>query len=1059
MTIMERLIAFTLRRRVTVLMMAASALLVGVVSYTGLPLELLPSGLQEPEVTIHIPVPSSTPMEVLEQVVRPTEEAVRTIPGIKNLTSRAGATRARVSVEFGRDVDLDLATAELRDRLERARLQWPDQVEDYFIWRFNADTDIPVFSFAIDLERYSDEVTFLVEEKVIKPIEALPGVARVRCWGLLDDQIRVSVDRQAALAQRISIYELVQELRRANVQVTGGRIEEGGVRYTVRTDARLRGVEELRRLPLNAGGLRLEQIADVRPVKAVKEFMALSRNKRSLWCMVYKESSANTVATAARVRSMVTGPISEDSRLRELGGRPRLYERSDFGLMITGALDTLRRTATTGAVLALLVLFFFLRRLRLTLVITLSIPLTLLITLGGLYFGGSSLNVLSMLGITVSIGMLIDNSIVVAESIARHRELGAAPLEAARRGASEVALAITLSTMTTVAAFLPLIFMTGEDQLGFFTRGIGSALCLAVVLSLLVALLFIPLATVLVRSRETRRPGLLGRSALLEGARRLYVRSLRWTLAHRLQTFLVAGGLVAGLTAAAWDRVSLTDVRSESGGRLRIGVELDRNFTLADAHEAMTTIGRWLDRHAEEHAIRHFWCFFRENGGGFRVDLDHQDMSRTRATAERLDAELPRLAGVHYSLGVEDRAPEEHQLRLAIYGPDPRVLLRLSREIAGLLENVPGVLSVTSNQEEGPEELHIVPDRDRAALYGVDPRALRGTVEAGIRGHRFSDLVSEDQEIPLIAQHKGADTATYVQVRDMPIPTQEAGRVPLAHVAATRFTRGPGEIHRRNGRIQATLTIEADPERHAEVARRLRMLLADHPLPRGYSFKENKAEQLDRAGDELRGSVLLSATFVFLLMGVLFESFVLPFAVMVTIPFSWAGALWLLALTGRPLDFVGAIGVFVLVGVVVNNGIVLVDCARRHLHALGSRGAAEGDVALRPEALARAAHDRFRPILMTAATTVVGLLPMAVADSGGSQISYRALAQVVIGGLAVATAFTLYFVPLLFTLADDVRRATAGLLGETVLAARGQASPRTSTQPLQSGAGFSRQRA
>ncbi|MEE2714258.1 MAG: efflux RND transporter permease subunit [Planctomycetota bacterium] len=1008
-------IASTLRRRVTVLMLAAAVVLVGLISYFLIPLELAPKGFQNESVSIWVPVTSSNPSEVQEQVIRPAEELVRTIPGITRIASRASANRASLYVQFSREVDLDLAVAELRDRMERARSVWPADVRQYFIRRFNLDTDLPVAPFALDLNSgYSDEIGFLVEENVIKRLEALPGIAQVTCWGLLRDQVRIFVDRDKAEAMGISIYELTQTLTKSNVELSGGEIEDGETRFVLRTDARFRTLEEIRAFPVNSDGLRLNEIARVEPMKAIRDSMSMSRNRHSLWCQVFKESSANAVDVSKRIQGFLD-VLAQDNRLSQLGVTVRPYPDMDMGIIITNALDTLRVTAAWGAMLAVIVLFFFLRRLSPTLIITTGIPLSLLLTLAYLYFSGGTLNIFSMLGITVSIGMLIDNSIVVVENIFRHRELGLPAMEAARRGASEVALAITLSTLTTVAAFLPIIFMSGNEQLSFFTSAIGLPLCAAVLSSLLVALVFIPLGTIVLAPRRIKSEDSSKgwqHSRLINGSRDLYARSLSRALNCRLLVLLAVVAVVWGATYSAWERLPKVDMMSDHGGRISMGVHLGRNFSLQDAYDEMKFLGSWIEENQDRYGVKHFWCRFDKRRGRMSVVLNDQDMAWTKAVAKRMKEDVPERPGVRLRFSIDDGNTEERgKLVLDIHGPDAGELSRISEEIVDLLEPTEGILAVTSNLDEGEQEIHIVPDREQAARYDIDPRTLRGTLEYGIRGWRFSDLVMDEREIPLIIEYEGAESRNLPELKELRIPTGTGSQVPLSSVAEVKVAPGFGEIRRVDGKVSARLTLEVDGDNAEAVLPAVRSRLAAYPLPDGYSFNEPRKDELDEAMEEMYSAVLLAVVFVFLLMGILFESFILPLAVLVAVPFSWAGAVWGLALTDTPFDFVGAIGVIVLVGIVVNNGIVLIDCAHRHIK----------DGMTRRDALIEAGRTRFRPILMTAATTVVGLIPMALSDGGGSQISYKALSRALIGGLMISTFFTLFFVPILYTLFDDLR--------------------------------------
>ncbi len=1022
---LAEVVAFTLSRRVTVLVLAVLTVVVGVIAFRRLPVELIPPGMSSAQITVSIPVDAANPAEVQETVVRPTEENLRTIPGIVRLVSFAGPNSAQIRLEFSKTVDIDLAVAEVRDRVERSRPSWPREVRRYNIFRFNADTDIPILSFGITFEKRSDDLTFLIDEKVTKTLEAVPGVARVQVWGLLDDQIRIYVDRNKALAAGIDLYRLTQDLESANLDVSGGEIDDGGVKYSLKTAGRFRSIEDVREYPIRPG-IKLGQIADVRPEQAVRDFIALYRNEFALWCIVQKESTANTVATCRLVEEAIRTKISTDKSLRDVGAAVRLEGAFNTGNLIQDALDTLRTTAQDGAWLAVLVLLVFLRRFRLTLIITLAIPMALLLTAAWAAATGDSLNLLSLLGITIAIGMLVDNAIVVTECILQKRDQGFAPLAAAQAGAAEVALAVTLSTLTTVVAFLPIIFMSGDRDVTFFTSAIGMPLCVSVSASLVVALVFVPLATVVCYPRHfdaAGGPRLLARLRSSPGFDRMaaaYGRSLGRVLSAPRLTAAAVVVVSTGLTYVAWEKLPKTDVISSEGGKLKIDVALDGNFSLNEAFKTFTELGRTVERLSPELGIKSYWSFFRRNGGSFDISLSAKNPRQTADAAVRLRTALPKLPGVRIQAGKSDDASEKSKITFRLTGPDVAVLEVVARDAAELMAGVPGVSRAKSDLEAAAREIHILPDREKLNRLGVVPEALWGTVQYGIRGFPLNELASGEREIPLVVMFDGGNEATLSELRETPLFAGEGGRVPLSAVADLAVTRGFTGIRREGGKIGATITVDVlDPKAKEDVRKSVKSLIDRLPLPDGYGFEDLRGAEMGAAFREAKIAALLAAVFVLLLMGIMFESFVLPFAVLFSAPFSWTGAIWLLALTDTPLDIVGFISFILLVGVVVNNGIVLVDCA----HRLRTEGLS------RTEALTEAGRLRLRPILMTALTTIVGLLPTGFAEESNSQISYKALALAVIGGMTVATLLQLYIVPVAYVLLDDFRKTAAAFFG------------------------------
>ncbi|HMS17767.1 MAG TPA: efflux RND transporter permease subunit, partial [Planctomycetota bacterium] len=601
-----------------------------------------------------------------------------------------------------------------------------------------------------------------------------------------------------------------------------------------------------------------------------------------------------------------------------------------------------------------------------------------------------------------------------------HRESGLSRVEAARVGVSEVGLAITLSTLTTVAAFLPIIFMGGNANITFFTSAIGLPLCVAVLGSLLVALVFIPLGTVVFSPKASlsSTSGWL-KPPDLRRCRAAYSRVLGVALKNRLAAILFVGLFVVGISMLAMKRVPRVDLVSERGGSLAIEVEMDKNFSLFDADREMQFLGQFLEERMEAYGIAHHWCWYGKRGGRLSLSLTHRDIEKTRALARKLKKELPPRPGVRLDMRVDDGSPEDRgKLNLDVFGPDPERLRSISEEIGKLCASVDGVLSVRLDLEPSDEEIQIRPRRSETARFGADPRVVRGTVEYGIRGFRFGDLLVNEKEIPLIIEYDTTGDIDLAQLRELQVPTDRGGIQPLSALADIKVTLGVGEIRRTNGQVRSRIPGEPSEGQGGATADRLRTALTAYELPNGYRYFETSQDDMKETQKEMTSAVILAVTLVFLLMGIMFESFILPLAVVIAIPFSWAGLLWALAVTGIPLDMIGSIGVIVLVGVVVNNGIVLIDRARRNIDEGLERTAALVDAGL----------TRFRPIMMTAGTTVVGLLPMAVAQSS-SQISYRALSVALIGGLLVSTFFTLVFVPLLFSLFDDLRTMFFRALG------------------------------
>ena len=1040
-------VSSTLRRPVTVFMVFCTTLLIGLIASREMPLELLPSGFVNTSVSISIPVPDANPNEVEEQVTRPTVETLRQISGVDEITTSSSKNRARINISFGRSRDPDEAFAEVRDLMEIAKLSWPEEVQEYFTFRFNLDTDLPIFSFGIMIDEYDDDTTFLVDEKVIKEIEAIDGVARVQVWGLVDDTVRIWIDRDRARARGISIYEVAQQLSQDNVDVAGGRIRDGGRDFYLRSRGRFESLDELRDYPIRPG-LTLSDVAEVGTALSLRNFVFRLNDKRALWLNVNKEATANTVELSERIKAKLNGKIMRDPRLAEKGWEWFTPELRNVGFVVTNALETLVSSASIGALLAVLPLLFFLRRLRPTIIITLAIPASLLITLGTIYFTGGTMNILSMLGITIAVGMLVDNSIVVVENIFRHRRLGSSSWRAALQGTSEVALAITLATLTTVAAFVPLIFMNKNAEASFFTKGIGLPVCYAVLASLFVALFFIPLTTVLLgrlsggsrreslRSRETDEaaaPNLVRRvaSVLVWPLDRLYDfivgtigRGLELALRFRFLAIVFGVLLPIAVTVPLFGKMGKSGFGDESGGHLSVNVDLESNFTLKDSDAVFKQITQSLETVREEVGIDYTFHGFSRTGGFYNIGMLDKGADHAKSATKVVREAMPEIPGVNIQVGIERQNDERTALKVRIWGEDVDTLERIGEDLRQRIEKVEEVESVKANVEAISDEIVVEPDRERMQTLGVDPRAFFGSIQYGIRGQRLPDFQADERKIPMIIEYDDRAAPSAVDLLGTEVWSRRGTMLPMSSLAKVSYRKGYGTIRKVNGKSSVELKIDTNTDDREGLSARLRETLSAYDMPDGYSMSNESSEDFARDINEMSLTMLLSCVLVAILMGILFESFHLPLAILPSIIFGMIGAVWFLHLTDTSLDMLGLIGGVVLVGIVINNGIVLLDGA----HRLRMRGVP------RHEALIRAGKVRVRPILMTAATTVVGLLPMAVVDNPGSFVSYKALARGVMGGLIVSTFSTLLLVPVFYTLLDDLAMWMKRLAG--VLAGR-----------------------
>jgi HAE1 family hydrophobic/amphiphilic exporter-1 len=1004
---------FALNRPVTVSMGLLAILVLGAIAWVRIPVQLMPAGFDYPYLWVWVPYPNSTPRETERMIVQPIEDAIETLPGVREIEARAGQEYARFSIEFDQDTDMSEAWAGLMDRLERTRPELPDDLENFYVYKYNPEDD-PILWAAVSIPDDADDPAYVIETRIQKVLERVPGVAQVEFHGAHRARVYVDFNRESVERHNASLYQVMQILQRENFTMPSGEIRADGRVVLVRSLATLESRDQIAALPIGRG-LKLEDIADIVVARPANTSIHRVNGLNAASIDVFKESGANTIEVCRRVQAAVDG-LADDPKLDGYA----IHRFFDQGDLIQESIDNLTNTAMQGGALAILVLLFFLRRIRVTLLIAVSIPLSLLMTVVIQYLVGESINLLVMMGMMLSVGMTVDNSIVVVESIYRRRELGDSPYDAALRGTSEVALAILAATSTTIVVFLPLILMSDDAQFSFFMGKLGLPVCYALGCSMFVALILVPLATVTVAATPPAPP-----SRIIEWVTERYARVLTATLRHRTTAIVVFLVSMWSCTIPA-SQMNRTD--ESEGGIIDfvIGMHFPTSFTVAEIDEAITNIETMVLDRQDEWRIRAVRA--RRWGGGQRgfVMAFMDKRQRGDITKEEITKLLPDLLeerempGVETWVGWRRNMDSGTTLKVNITGPDSDKLVELGDEIVRRLKDAEGILGVEAEtSERGANELHVLIDRERAARYGVSPTILARTVAFGFRGAPLRPVLMDGREVPMQAGFRLEDRSNIGKLRDFGIWSPTMGQVALGTVAEFKFTKGFGTIRRRDRRTTLGVTVTMDEEDLGTGYERIEQALSTLQLPRGYEW--SRGRRWSRLGEQNRAqkfALFLSVSFVFLLMGMLFESFWTPVAVIVSIPFAFVGAYWMLFLTGTTLEMMAGIGMVILVGIVVNNAIVLVDRVQQY----------RDEGVPRDEALVSGGRDRFRPIVMTAATTIVGLLPMAIGDSAIVGTPYYPLGRAVIGGLLASTVLSLVFVPLFYSFFDDLKALAVGTI-------------------------------
>ena len=1020
---------FSLRRRITVLVLLLAIIVVGWVAGIGIPVELFPRGFTGQNLMVLVPWQNAPTQEVLDKITLPLEEELSTVRGLDRINSWSSVGRCNVFIRFKQGTDMDVAYREVRDRVQRARLLFPDDVDRVFIRKEDA-SGIPVAVLGLAIDPSLTDPYNLIKREILQPLERIDGVANVRADGLEEKEIIIEVDRQRAESHGLNLYELAMNLGSDNFSMASGNVRDAGRKFLLRSVATYRSIEELENRPVTPN-IRLKDIAKIRYEEAEKRYSVRVNSRPAVAAVVFKEGEANTVEVSRQINTV----------FESLKSNPRLaglYMESLFnqGEVVEESLRTLVQSGLIGGGFAALVLFVFLRRFRLTAIITLSIPLSLLMALVVMFFSGESLNILTILGLMIGVGMLVDNSIVVAENIHRHHKDGLNRRDACVRGAGEIALAITMATLTTIVVFVPVALVEGQGQ--FFLMRLALPISVSLVASLFVALVFIPLSVYLTlpanggttsvswfRRLHERANAVLRHfyEQTFERGNHAYNHALAFFLQHRLDLVLVLALAFAATQMFAFKKIRVVENQEEDRTSFSLSVEASNEYGFEDLGDYFREAEKLLADRQEEYSLKGYFIFYRTRGGEIQgwFDEDKPMKLSAKEVGEALMKALPKKPGIKVFYGNENRNQEAKGEEVFVFhleGDDPLILDEVARRIEPRLLALPGVLGIRKGEEAAPSEMALVIDRDRANASSVSPEVIAGLIGYALRGSSLPKYNDDGREIPVRIRFQESDRESLADLGAFRVPTATGETLPLSALTDARILSTPKGVFRNNKKVSHTLTAELKKENSRETREQLMALQGQIDLPEGVSFGTSRGPTINEEIANMIFAAAVSILFIYLLMGFLFESFILPLSIILTIPLAGIGVAWIHVVAGKDIDFLGMVGAILLIGVVVNNGIVLIDYVNR----------LRGQGYDRRAALLRAADRRFRPIAMTALTTIIGMIPLTLTQPSNLGLSYKSFGLTLIGGMSTATLLTLLVVPVFYTLFDDARIALTRLV-------------------------------
>ncbi|MGB3726559.1 MAG: efflux RND transporter permease subunit [Glaciecola sp.] len=1001
------LAAFALRRPVTISMLFLSLLLLGLGASRLLPLEKFP-GIDFPELFIQVPYQDATPAEIEKMITRPVEEALATMSGIKRLRSYSDENSAQIQVRFDWDANIKAKSIEAREKIDAIRHLLPNDVERVMVYKFNL-SDMPVFQLRLSSDRDISNSYDMLERNLKMPIERVKGVSRVELYGVQKKQIsiRLHPDRLAAL--HVDIAGLFATLQNANFSMTAGQFYDVNQKITVNPSGEYQSIDEIADLYISRN-VRLRDIADVGfETPKAEEGRHLDKT-HAIGLNIYRESDANLVEVSQAVMAQI-----DAARQSTAFNGINLFVMDDEANSVTTSLQDLLNSGLVGALLSIAVLYLFLRNLATTLVVVLSVPFAICITLACMYFLGYTLNILSLMGLMLAVGMLVDNAVVVTESIFQEREKDSNVHQATKKGVGLVSLAVIAGTATTAIVFLPNIVGV-KAELTVFLEHVAVSICISLFASLLLAQTLIPLLTTKLKIKPkpaTTKPNKL---------KAKYESVLRWTLANQGKTALIAI-LILASTAIPMSNLKSHEDNNGSQGRVWLNYNIQGNYSLDEVEVAVAKMEDYLYANQERFHIKQVYSYFRSGFAVSGITLEDDLPIKVSDLKQQIKEEFPLFVRAKPSFQWDSGSGGG--VRITLFGQSSETLMQIADNIVPILDSVDGLTDVKADIDAQNVELQVTVDRQKAFRYGLSANEVANIISTALRGTNLRTFRNDAEgEINIRLLYDESLQTSLSKLKNLTVLRDANQNVTLDMLASMTVKPRMSQIQRSSR--QTSLDLGANLENDLtidEAKERIESIMQNVALPSGYSWSlEGSFQRQDEDESIMMTNMLLAIVMIYIVMAALFESLLLPTAVLTSLIFSFTGVFWAFLITGNPMTVMGMIGMLILMGIVVNNGIVLVD----RINQLVNSGLSVH------KAIIDGCLSRVRPILMTVLTTVLGLLPLAIGNVniGGDGPPYSPMAIAIIGGLLFSTITSLFLVPLGYLLLLKLRRNTTNMIGD-----------------------------
>lgn len=1002
-------------------MITLMVFIAGIVSYFNLDQALMPD-VDLPIAVVATTYVGASPEEIENLISKPLEEGLGSISNVDTITSVSSANVSMVVLQFVDGTDIDMAAVDMRDKLDQIKSGLPDDADDPMVIKM----DINAIPIMIGVKAENLDLTALnelLEDNVVNRLERIEGVASVDLSGGITREVRITVDPAKLAGYGLTTSTLSGILAAENMNLPSGDLSQGNTTVSVRTIGEFTSIQQINNLPITTGTggvIHLSDVARVEEVEADRDSFMYVNGEKGILISVDKQSTANLVKVS-------------DSLKKEIAELQEDYPELDINLLtdtaeyIEMSLSNITQTALLAAVIAFFVLLLFLKNAVTAGIIAVSIPTSIMATFAMMYVTGINMNMISMGGVAIGIGMLVDNSVVVLDSIYQYYERGYSAVEAAEIGSKEVSMAITASTLTTVAVFVPLALTGGTT--GAMMQNLSFTIVYALVASVIVALTFVPMACGLLLKKETKSINWKNTrflkfldhwDAAIDTLGRRYEKILKWALRHRKKTVLTVIAVFI-LSLFTVPIAGMDFMASMDQGTANITVELPNGTDLDTTEETTLEVLYRLqdipERELVYASVGSGMMSSGTNSSSIVINLvDKKDRDRsTDEVCEEIKGLLADIPGAEITVASSNSAMgslASADVTMNVYGYDSPTLVEVEKELVAMLSKVPGLSEVEGSTGDTVPEAKVTIDRGKASQYGITTASVAGALNTAISGSTATQYKVDGTEIDVVIRYDTEEVNYLTDLKNLTVTSAYGTQVPLSDIATVTMDESATTIMRENQKNYITINANAEGMSGSEAQKLVEEAMANFELPDGCHYEfGGMMEMMNESFSSLTTAMIVAVLLVYMIMASQFESLRYPFIVMFSMPLAITGAILGLLLTGNTITMPAMMGFVMLVGMVVNNGIVLVD----YTNQLMDRGMNCHD------ALTTAGPRRLRPILMTTLTTVLGMLPMALATSEGSEMM-QALAVAVIFGLSLSTVVTLIFIPVLYMWMNERKR-------------------------------------